>query len=184
MAGDKLIPVGTYRGKLISVSDILDSPVKGTPYFNVDCEITEEGDYKGRRLIWSAYVPPNSAASQRTFQALLGSGWNEMLDGKWTGLGTKDQEFEIEHETYTPDATEANPNPKTITRARIKWVNNGPRGLTGKPVDSERKKSLFAAFAGDIQRAKTGSVETEVAADGSKVDKDGNLVDKSGKKLY
>lgn len=184
MAGERHVPAGTYRGKLIKVSELMESKEKGTPFLNVEGEITEEGDYKGRRLIWTAFLTPNSSTAQRSLQALRGSGWNEELDGKWTGVGSVEQQFEIEQETYTPDPTAANPNPKTGTRSRIAWVNSGPRGLVGNAVGAEKSKSILSGLAGDLNRVKTGSVATEAAADGSRVDEEGNLVDKAGKKLY
>lgn len=186
MASSGIIPAGTYRGKLVKVGELQVAGENDTPFYAVECVITEDGEYKNRRLSWDAWMGPNSR--RRTYQAFQGSGCafkdkagNDDPEN-FDGLGTIEQDLQIEHETYTPKATDAEPNPAERTVAKVAFVNNGPMGRKGKPVDEAKKRALLDSFKADLVAARTGQSGPD--AQGNEVGKDGVLRDKKGNKLY
>jgi hypothetical protein len=137
-----------------------------TPYY--DCvgvildDITVQGrNVRNARLPWSGFLKQEGGtgtSALRTIRAMKSAGCTFPNDDyeDYTGLGTKDVEFEVEEEDpYTPEATEDNPEPSTIYRSRIAWVNPLVRGMVGKEVDGETRKKLGESMRGLIKMAKT-----------------------------
>lgn len=157
-----LVPDGEYTGKLLSGKLIVSSK-KNTPGYECIGQITEEGPYKGKKMIYHGWMGPDSAT--RTMEALLASGckFENSDTTNLDGLGDNETIFVVGHEDYMPEPTEANPNPVNRPRNRIEWVNKGLGGNAGKEMDDAGKAAFkdHGKAALEAARAGRGAASTE-----------------------
>jgi hypothetical protein len=155
-----LIPDGEYAGLLLS-GKLIVSTKKGTQGYECIGQITEDGPYKGKKLIWHGWMGPDS--STRSMQALIDSGCTFPNDDTTNldGIGSKEVVLVVGSEEYTPEPTEENPNPTMRKRNRIEWVNRGLGSNAGKEMDDAGK----AAFK-DVGKAALAAARAGRKSDG------------------
>jgi hypothetical protein len=154
-----IIPVGYYRA-VVENPKIAASTKKDTPCINATVRIVEDGPHKGLRLNWEGWLTEN--AGKRTIQSLIYAGCTFPEDPEtgapnledFTGCGSQEVEVVIEHEEYTPEATEANPKPKTSKRPRVEFINPIGASRATKDVDEGTKKMIASSFGGMISQVK------------------------------
>ncbi len=171
-----LIPDGTYLGRMLSATPII-SENKGTRGYEIVCQIEENGPYKGKKLINNSWMTAETEV--RTLLALGYGGCtfpkDDIMDT--SGVDTNEVAFVIDHEEYTPKATEANPNPKMTTRNVVQWINKGLGGRAGKPVEDTpaARQAFNDAHKGALALARQGR-SAEGGADVPKDKKSGKAV--------
>ncbi len=169
-----LIPEGTYRGKLVKLGPIQKSKEKGTLYWNVECVITEEGEWKGKRVFWSAFLTPDTRV--RTYEAFVASGctFPNKDSSNFEGFGTEEVDLVIGQDT--PPATEKFPNPKPYNV--VNFVNRPRRGKPGIPVEESEAKAILGSD--DMKAALAAALEgnRQAGQDTGPVDP------KTGKKMF
>lgn len=181
------VPAGRYRGKIESAS-LKESLKEGTPYYDCSCVILDDLVVQGRnvknaRVAWSGFLKQEGKSALRTIRSMQSAGCTFPNDDyeDYAGLGTKEVELDVEEEEpYTPEATEENPEPTTIYRSRVAWVNPLVRGMAGKEIDAATKKTLGQSMKGLIKMAKSGGGSAPGADPGAGVPKD----PKTGKPLF
>jgi hypothetical protein len=170
------------RGHICSVGPLEEVGDKKTPFRSVVFKVDEDGPWKGRGFSWTAWF--TDAAMVRTYEVFLQSGctFANGEDDFVPGLGTKEQVAVMEREEpFTPEKTAENPNPRTIYRVRVKFINRGVQGMRGEAVSDGRKAVLKPTFQSALQKARTGDRSTGPDAQGNAVGKDGQLRDASGR---
>lgn len=181
------IPAGRYRGKIESAT-LKESLKEGTPYYDCVCVILDDvvvggHNVKNRRIPWSGFIKQEGKSALRTIRSMQFAGCTFPNDDyeDYTGLGTKEVELDVEEEDpYTPDPTDENPEPTTIYRSRVAWVNQLVRGMAGKELDATARKSLGQSMKALIGMAKRGEGGRGASDPGSDVPKD----PKTGKPMF
>ncbi len=160
---------GHFRA-VLEDPEIAQSTKQGTPCVKATVRIVEDGPHKGRRLPWEGWL--TEGAGKRTIQSLMNAGCtfppkpgSEEPDlENFEGIGSKEVEAVISLEEYTPEPTDANPNPRTTKRPRVEFINMlGGASRATKSVDSDTKKLIAGQFGGLISKVRQEAAERKAA---------------------
>jgi len=184
-----MLPEGRYRGFLEN-PELAESSKKGTPCVKATGRVADSaaGDGNNTRIEWEGWLTEQTA--ERTIQSMIYAGCtfpplpgsDEPNLNDFTGCGSKEVEFQIEVEEYTPDPTPENPNPRTTKRNRIAFVNRVGESRATKPIDDNQKKMISKNYSGLISKVRA-SVSGPRTSDTS-FDPKALEADASKKKLY
>ncbi len=173
------VPAGRYRGRVESAV-LRMSLEQQTPFYDCVCVVLDDIVVQGRsvrnaRLPWSGFLKAEGKSALRTIRSMQAAGCTfpgeEYED--YTGLGTLDVELDVEEEEpYTPEPTEENPEPKTVYRSRVAWVNRLARGMASKEVDEGARKQIGQSMKALIKMAKSGPGSASDPNDGVPMVKD------------
>ncbi len=145
-----LIPEGTYEAHVIQVKDETDRLVwaqwgktkTGKHQIYLAFEITQEGQYQGRKLPWYGYFTDRTF--DRTLESLTYCGFEgDDLATLTSQKLDKPVEIVVEHEEVSRDDDDASADP--ILRARIRWINEPGGGSRLKEPLSEQEVNIVAA---------------------------------------
>lgn len=158
-----MLSEGRYRG-FLEEPEIIESAKQATPGVKAWARVADPtaGDSNNSRIEWNGWLTEKTA--DRTIQSLLYAGCTfppkpgdtEPNLADFTGCGSKEVEFQVEIEEYTPEQTEENPNPRTTRRPRVAFVNPVGQSRTTKPVSAEQKAMVSKSFGGLISKIKDG----------------------------
>jgi hypothetical protein len=149
-----MIDPGHYKA-VVENPEIAVSAKRDTPCIHATVRITEEGPHCGLRLAWEGWLTDNAA--KRTIQAMIFAGCTfppapgetEPNLEDFTGCGDNEVDVTVEVEEYTPEPSEANPNPRTTRRPRVGFINPlGGAGRATKKIDDDQKKVIAKSFGG------------------------------------
>ena len=151
-----MITEGHYKA-VVENPEIAASTKSNTPCVHATVRITEDGPHKGLRIAWEGWL--TDGAAKRTIQSMVYAGCTfPPIDGEeepnledFTGCGTQEVSVTIEIEEYTPEPTEANPEPKTSRRPRVGFINPLGAGRATKKIDDNQKKLIRKQFGGFIK---------------------------------
>lgn len=134
---------GSYKARAIAPVTIQKSSNKETPGATVSLRL-EEGPHKGAIIEWTGWL--SEKAKPRTIESLVLMGF----DGDDPASVQKNEIVAVlDNETreYTNDAGEK----KTVTEARVQWINDPNRAGGAKflPLNDAEKASI----AGEIRAA-------------------------------
>jgi len=145
-----LIPDGIYRGVAVTC-DFQKSGKQGTDMMAVVCEITQEGNFKGRRLQHEGYFKDDEK-SKRCLQTLMSCGWdgNDLLavtgpvGSNRGGFGTREVDLVVQSEE---------PQPKDDGgwypwKNRIAFINEPGSGAIGQSMTEQEKIQFTARLMG------------------------------------
>lgn len=130
-----IVRAGKFRAQAVS-HEWQRSRDKGTEYVSVAFCLLEGPD-EGSYVYWNGFFTENS--EQRTVDSLLLAGWDGSSIGMLPGLGTKEVQVVVEHETY-----------KDKTKAKVAWVNSPSAG----GLAEDTLASLGGRLAGMVQHRK------------------------------
>jgi len=138
-----MIPEGKYAAKPISAK--LAETTGGTEYVDLQLEITEPGEYQGRKIGAEKWL--TDKAWEYSVRDLKTCGW------KGTDIRaievTEPVSITIQHEQETDrdGKVKTGPDGKPRMRARVRWINP----LRAKPVESSKAQSLAERFKARIE---------------------------------
>jgi hypothetical protein len=155
---------GTFRGRVVGEVVLGTSSQKGTPFIQFYGEVTQDGDFKGKRARYDGYFTSNT--EERTLESLLICGWtgddlSEFTDGKLHGLDTNEVDFVIEEEEYEDE----NGNPRTASK--IKWINRAGGGgklFVENAMSEAAAKAFGAKMRGLVLKSRRKSAPKNSAA--------------------
>jgi hypothetical protein len=178
------------RGRVESAGPLMQVGERKSVYRDVVFKVDEDGPYKGKRYPWTAWFTDDKT-SRRAYETLIGSGCDSLTgedEENFAGIGSREQIAVMEREApYTPEKPEGwkdgDPAPRTIYRVRVKWINNGIRGMGGEAVPEGRRAVIKSQLKNALAAAKSGrrDVSTGPDAQGNSVGTDGKLRDASGR---
>lgn len=131
---DDIIPAGTYRGRATEAQ--LGTTSTGKEQVAISFQLLTPG-YEGQHLPY--YGLFTDAALEITVKALRACGWQGVDLSDLSGIDTNEVNLVVEHETYNG-----------VTRARIKWVNDGTAGLLKNVLGDAEKKAFAQRMRGAI----------------------------------
>lgn len=131
---DDIIPAGTYRGRATEAQ--LGTTSTGKEQVAISFQLLTPG-YEGQHLPY--YGLFTDAALEITVKALRACGWQGVDLSDLTGIDTNEVNLVVEHETYNG-----------VTRARIKWVNDGTAGLLKNVLGDTERKAFAQRMRGAI----------------------------------
>lgn len=131
---DNLIPEGTYRGRATDAQ--LGTTSTGKEQVAIGFQLLTPG-YEGQHLPY--YGLFTDAALEITIKALRACGWQGVDLADLTGVDTNEVNLVVEHDTYNG-----------VTRARVKWVNDGTAGLLRNVLGDVEKKAFATRMRGAI----------------------------------
>ena len=123
-----MIDAGKYKARAAK-GELSESGTKKTPCIAVEFQLLDTGEF----IWWYGYLTEKTET--RTLESLQHAGFagaDIAGDLMAQGLGSRDVELVIEHETY-----------EGKTRARVQWVNSADGG--GGSAMPDDKKAAFAA---------------------------------------
>lgn len=176
-----MIPAGRYKGYLENPV-LEESSTKGTPCIKATARICDvgAGSENNSRIEVNLWLTENT--TERAIQSLIYAGCTfppkpgetEPNLEDFAGCGSQEVEFQIEHETYTPEKTAERPDPKPVTRPRVQWINRVGESRASKPMDDAKKKMVAKNFAGAIASARAkmaaGGVKGGVSFDAKELE--------------
>lgn len=126
---------------------------KATPFIRIACEVIEEGDQKGRMIVYSAWL--SDGAFDRTIKNLVEVfGWDGdlvALDNGGFSFAGMECEIVTEAESY-----------KDELRIKAKWLN-AVGGVPGSEMAKEKVSSLIARLGGKAKALAKASPAPKVA---------------------
>jgi hypothetical protein len=186
-----MIEAGHYKA-VIEDPEIRMAANKDTPCFHAMGKITEEGPHRNLRLPWEGWL--TESAAKRSIQSLTFAGCTfPPLPGEtdlnledFTGCGSVEVDVTVEVEEYTPEKSEANPNPRMSKRARIAFINPIGEGRSTRKIDADQRKMIakgFAALAMQVisERGGAGKAGGDASFDTKAIE---GGAKPAGKKLY
>lgn len=149
----ELIPVGKYKARAKSWD--LGTTDTGKEQIAVLFDLLSPG-YEGRSIPWYGYF--TDAALQFTVETMRACGWRGIDLDSLDGLDANEVNLTIEHDTYNG-----------VTRARVKWVNNGGALLKNKLEGQARKEfahRMRGAIAGLRPQAESNTKQSPTSDEG------------------
>lgn len=129
----EIIPAGTYRARAIEAQ--LGTTNTGKEQVAISFQLLTPG-FEGQHLPYYGFF--TESALEVTVKALRACGWTGIDLSDLAGIETNEVNLVVEHEEYNG-----------VTRAKVKWVNDGSAGLLKNVLgDTERK-----AFANRMRGA-------------------------------
>lgn len=135
-----MIDAGKHRA--VAVKGELGESKSGTPHVAVEFQLLEEGSF----IFWYGYLTEKTQV--RTVESLRACGWtgNDLSrDLMAEGLGSKEVELDIVHETYNG-----------TTRPKVNWVNDPNRSHAGA-LEPNQKRAIAAKLKGLCMSVPGGS---------------------------
>lgn len=130
---NELIPAGTYRARATEAQ--LGTTDTGKEQVAISFQLLTPG-FEGQHLPYYGFF--TEKALEVTVKALRACGWAGVDLSDLTGIDTNEVNLVVEHEEYNG-----------VTRAKVRWVNDGSVGLLKNVLgDVERK-----AFANRMRAA-------------------------------
>lgn len=129
-----IVSKGNYVGRGYGQPELGESPEKHTPFVRVALQI-KGGEYDGRIVNRDLYFTEKATA--RTMESLKTCGCTFPGDDitDFTGFGSTDVNFTVEHESYEKDG-------ETKTVAKIGFINQAA-GINTEAKMSEAQKAAF-----------------------------------------
>jgi hypothetical protein len=185
-----MISAGRFRGFLES-PEIAVSAKQSTPGFKCTARIAdkEAGADNNSRIEMELWL--TEGAAERAIQSLIYAGCTfpskpgetEPDLTNFEGCGSQEVELQIEIEEYTPEPTEANPNPRTSKRPRVAFVNRVGASRTMKAIDDNQKKMIAKQFGGLVNKVRA-NLASPAKSDASFDTKAMDAAGEPKKKLY
>lgn len=130
----EIVSQGNYVGRGFGQPELGESKEKHTPYVRVALKI-QGGEFDGRIVNRDFYFTEKT--TQRTMEALKTCGCTFPNDDitDFTGFGSTDVNFTVEHESYDKDG-------ETKTVAKIGFINQSG-GINSESRMTEAQRSAF-----------------------------------------
>jgi hypothetical protein len=124
---------GTYKAQCTAIAE--GTSRNGVPQVELTFRIVEGPDTGSTIRAWLYFS--TEANSKISFDNLRNCGWNDVLDGSWTGIGSKIVELVLDNEVY-----------EGKERLKVKFINDpaNPRG-SAQALDESGKKAFLGVLA-------------------------------------
>lgn len=137
MDTNELIPAGQYRARGVSAQ--LGFTNADKEQVAISFALLQPG-FEGQHMPY--YGTFSEKALEHTLKALRACGWKGVDLSDLSGIDANEVVLVIEHETF-----------EGVTRAKVKWVNDGTAGLLKKVMDPAAAKSFAQRMRGAIATA-------------------------------
>lgn len=129
------VPQGIYRGRAVSAREML-SGKKETDFYEILCEITEEGEYKGRRLACQVWFTTEENAT-RALRTLQTCGWDGGDISKLEGFGSVDVDLDIQLDPVRENPDK--PGEFYPQKTRVAFINECGSTAIGREMNAVEK---------------------------------------------
>ena len=143
-----LIPPGTYRAKAVEAQ--LGETSGGAEQVAISFAVLTPG-FEQHHLAY--YGTFGEKALPITVKALRACGWQGLDLSDLSGIDANEVSLVVEHEEY-----------QGVTRARVKWVNEGGGALLKKQLDPQAARTFAQRMRGAIAAVDTGTPKRPAAA--------------------
>jgi hypothetical protein len=154
-----LIPAGIYRGRALKV-DYKVSSKKETNFAEILCEVTAEGQYKGRRLNCDVWFN-NEENAQRGMKTLSYCGWDGVDPIALNGFGSKEVDLVIGVEEAKPKEDGTGMYPE---RNRVEFINEQGSSVVGRSMNEAERLAFAGKLMGLAQKMNLGKSQAPQAA--------------------
>lgn len=147
MSTNELIPAGTYRARATEAQ--LGTTDTGKEQVAISFQLLTPG-FEGQHLPYYGFF--TEKALEVTVKALRACGWQGVDLSDLSGIDANEVNLVVEHEEYNG-----------VTRAKVRWVNDGSVGLLKNVLGDAERKSFAQRMRGAIAAVNVGQPKTQQA---------------------